>query len=57
MKKKQLAIFTMAALLMAVPANVSVFGAENTKEESTESTVLEEVFTVQFLTQTVECSM
>lgn len=42
MKKKQLAIFTMAALLMAVPANVSVFGAENTKEESTESTVLED---------------
>ena len=32
----------MAALLMAVPANVSVFGAENTKEESTESTVLED---------------
>lgn len=42
MKKKQLAILTMAALLMAVPANVSVFGAENTKEESTESTVLED---------------
>lgn len=42
MKKKQLAIFTMAALLMAVPANVSVFGAENTKEESSESTVLED---------------
>ena len=36
MKKKQLAILTMAALLAAVPASVPVLGAE-TEETKTES--------------------
>ena len=44
MKKKQLAILTMAALLAAAPASVSVFGAETeeAKTESAETNTLED---------------
>lgn len=44
MKKKQLAILTMAALLAAVPASVPVLGAETeeTKTESAETNILED---------------
>lgn len=49
MKKKHLMIFTMAALLMTVPAGVPVFGAEEAKTESAETTVLEDgVYSAEF---------
>ena len=59
MKKKQLAILTMAALLAAVPASVPVLGAETeeTKQKAQKQIFWKTVFTARHLTQTAECSM